>query len=132
MRNRTSWTATIVVVAFSAALGGCATPVDEATIAVAKKPLLCKDKAQCDLYWSRAQAWVASSSDYRIQNVTDTLITTYGPTGPLWRTAYQIVRVANVDGSARITIEPLCSMYGCRPDANVASAAFKRYVVNGA
>ncbi len=115
------------------ALAACATRgVDDATKAEANRPLTCRDKAQCDLYWSRAQVWVTQNGVYRIQTMSDNVISTYGPFGNKGDLAYQVVKEVNNDGSARITIKLSCdNPLGCRPHPAEGAIQFKRYVVNG-
>lgn len=113
-----------------ALLAGCASaPKDPAVVAEAHRPLICKDKAQCDLYWSRAQAWVANNGGYRIQTVSDSVISTYGPFGGKVDLASQVTREAAADGSARIRIRLSCdNLFGCRPTPEEGAVSFKRYV----
>ncbi|MBV8626917.1 MAG: hypothetical protein JO371_03475, partial [Paraburkholderia sp.] len=40
---------------------------------IATAPLTCSNKAECDLWWQRAQDWVRTHSKYEVQTVTDTL-----------------------------------------------------------
>lgn len=123
----------ILAVLIFGVLNGCATaPVDPSIAAAANEPLLCSDKKQCDFYWQRAQIWVTQNSGYRIQSATDTIIATYGPSNSKVELAHQIVRIPNEDGSARITIASGCdNIFGCRPNKDVDTAAFKRYVKTG-
>lgn len=117
-----------------ALLAGCATQQagDPFIESKARTPLICKDKAHCDLYWQRAQIWVQQNSRYRIQNVTDTIISTYGPFGSNVWLAYQVARVPQGDGGAEITIRAACdNMFGCNPNVTYAIAAFKQYVAVG-
>ena len=117
--------------ALIALLAGCvsAPNLDPALVAEAHRPLMCKDKTQCDLYWSRAQAWVANNGGYRIQTVSDSIISTYGPSGGRVELASQVTREANADGSARIRIRLSCdNRFVCRPTPEEGAVSFKRYV----
>lgn len=117
------------LISLTAVISGCVTQPSAPPSAEAMRPLICKDKVQCDLYWARAQGWVASNSTYRIQTVSDTIIVTYGPFGRKSDLAYQVVRVPNADGSARLTIRAACDNYaGCAPSPAEAAVLFKRYV----
>lgn len=113
-----------------ALLTGCATvQVDPSVETEARAPLICKDKAQCDYYWQRAQVWIAQNSHYRIQSVTDTVISTFGPVRSDTRYAYQVVRVPKSDGSAQITIGGACdNIFGCSSDLFSDIVHFKRFV----
>jgi len=99
---------------------------------VATAPLTCSDKAQCDLWWQRAQDWVRGHSKYEVQTVTDTLIQTSGPGGGKRLLAFEITKAANSDGTATIGFAAHCdSSLGCKPDPWTAGAAFKQYVRTG-
>jgi hypothetical protein len=113
------------------AAAGCSTQgqVDPDVMQIATTPLTCSNKAQCDLWWQRAQAWVASHSKYKIESSTDTLIQTAGPDGGKRALAYQITRAANPDGTATIGFAAHCDgSMGCKPNPWEAGADFKQYV----
>lgn len=111
-------------------LAACASgPDDPASNREAAAPLACFDKAQCDLYWQRAQAWIAANSRYRVQHVTDTVIQTYGPVTATFDLAYTVVKTPSADGSGRIAIACACgSLIHCEPTKTEATIAFKRFV----
>lgn len=113
------------------AVAGCATvgEVDPAMAKEANAPLLCEGKDQCDLYWRRAQVWLASNSHYRIQSATDTVISTHGPTQHSVDRAYQIVRVPLSSKIDQITIQSGCAnIFGCSTNELERALSFKRYV----
>lgn len=110
---------------------GCSTggQVDPDTMQIATAPLTCTNKAQCDLWWGRAQAWVRQVSTYEVQTVTDTLIQTAGPDGGKRALAYEITLAPNNDGSATIGFAAHCdSSLGCKPNPWEAGADFKQFV----
>ena len=111
-------------------LAACASaPDDPASNPEAAAPLACINKAQCDLYWQRAQAWIAANSAYRVQHVTDTVIQTYGPMGATFALAYTVVKTPSPDGSGRIAIACACgNLIRCEPTKTEATIAFKRFV----
>lgn len=111
---------------------GCASkPIDPAVMSAAETPLICSNKAECDIYWQRAQVWVGNNSGYRIQTVTDSIIQTYGPMGQKVELAFNVSKNPGNDGSARIMIAAACdNMFGCRPNKFEAIAAFKQFVRN--
>lgn len=111
-------------------LAGCATqPVDPAMLAASKEPLTCANKEQCDFYWQRAQAYVSKNSTYRIQSVTDTVLTTDGPIYGSTELAYHLTKVPNADGSAVIEVQIACdNPFGCHPDRIVEAVNLKRFV----
>jgi hypothetical protein len=97
----------------------------------ASETLVCTSKAQCDLYWQRAQAWVANNSEYRLQTVTDTIIETYGPLAARSGLAFRITKVPDDKEGARIYALPACSnAFGCTPAPADAVIAFRRFVLN--
>ena len=94
------------------ALAGCAVqpPIDSAIVQAANAPLVCQNKAQCDLYMSRAQYLIARVSGFKIQTANDTLIETYGPTdadGMVYVLAYRVTKLENENGSADIHIDAM-------------------------
>lgn len=120
------------VLALLLAVSGCASmeKIDPAIQSEASQPLVCGNKQQCDLYWQRAQAYVNQHSNYRVQSVTDNILTTYGPTGTSTDLAYRLTKVPNADGSATIEMTLGCSDYiiGCKPNSIVETANLKRYI----
>lgn len=121
------------IAATAALVTACAAPApDAATTALADEPLYCHGDEQCNLYWRRAQVWIANNSSYRIQSVTDTVITTHGPTSGSVERAYQIVRMPMENGQEQITIASGCgNIYGCNAHADSMAASFKRFVKTG-
>lgn len=119
-----------VILALAASLAGCANnAVRPETEALAREPVICETKAQCDFYWQRAQVFIATYSRYRIQTATDTVLETYGPLGSNVELAYKVIRISNTNGSAQITINAGCAnMFGCSPDRFVGIANFKNYL----
>lgn len=115
-------------------LSGCVqNQVRPEILEAAKVPLTCRDKAQCDLYWQRANIWVAAASTYRIQIANDSVIQTYGPFNNEPKLAFQVFRVPEESGAARILIKPVCgNLFGC-PSMGVeeAAVAFKQFVRTG-
>jgi len=113
----------------AALLFGCG-QMPAANLATAET-LICTNKAQCDLYWQRAQAWVANNSEYRLQTVTDTIIETYGPLAARSGLAFRITKVPDDKEGARIYALPACSnAFGCSPAPADAVIAFRRFVLN--
>ena len=97
----------------------------------AAEPLLCINKAQCDAYWQRAQAWVANNSEYRLATVTDTVLETHGPLAARSGLAFRITKVPDDKEGARIYVLPACSnAFGCSPTPAAAITDFKRFVRN--
>ena len=94
-------------------------------------PVLCASKAQCDVYWQRAQAWVANNSQYRLHTTSDVVIETDGPVPTQTGLAFRITKVPDNIGGARIYAVSACSnVFGCSPAPTEGVAAFKRFVRN--
>ena len=102
-----------------------------ATTPESKEPVLCINKAQCDVYWQRAQGWVANNSGYRLQTITDIVIETSGPVSNKTGLAFRITKVPDDKEGARIYVLPSCAnVFGCSPSPTDAAIAFKRFVRN--
>ncbi|MEZ0604960.1 hypothetical protein ACAX43_22755 [Paraburkholderia sp. IW21] len=113
------------------AAAGCSTQgqVDPDVMQIATTPLTCSTKAECDVWWQRAQTWVTSHSKYKVESATDTLIQTGGPDGGKRALAYQITRTPNPDGTATIGFAAHCDgSLGCKPNPWEAGADFKEFV----
>lgn len=124
---------TIVGILAAAALAACAHTVPSPeTVLEAEYPLTCKAPDECALYWRRAQVWLAMNSDYRIQSVTDTVITTHGPLPNAVERGYQVVRVPRANGRDQILITSRCAnIFGCSTDRHERAASFKLFVRGG-
>lgn len=79
----------------------------------AQKPILCS--SDCADKWALAQQWIADNSHWRIQTITDSLITTYGPEDGNSLPAYTVKRIP-IDGkSYQITFDVICPMDSGNP-----------------
>jgi hypothetical protein len=95
------------------------------------EPVLCVGRQQCDIYWQRAQAWVANNSEYRLERVTDTIIETQGPLVARNGWAYRVTRVPDDKDGAQIYILATCAnAFGCSPGSSDVLTAFRRFVAN--
>lgn len=66
--------------ALFATLSGCAvSQLTPAQLQEANDPLICSGKEECDLFWQRAQIYIANHSFWKIQIANDVVIQTYGP-----------------------------------------------------
>ena len=113
---------------------GCA-PItissDYGATSMSTNPVLCVGKAQCDIYWQRAQAWVVNNSEYRMQTVTDTVIETQGPALGRSALAFRVTRVPDDKDGARIVVIAACgNVFGCKPESSAAVTAFRHFVTN--
>jgi hypothetical protein len=76
----------------------------------------CASAQDCDLKWTRATEWLRAHSYYKIRTlndseiVTDTSVATYP--------GYRVTKLAQPDGSARISVQVTCGamVIGCQPD----------------
>lgn len=131
-----AWSAAaFAAIAAVAVTAGCSTQgqVDPDVMQIATTPLTCSSKAECDVWWQRAQTWVTDHSKYKVDSVTDTLIQTAGPDGGKRALAYQITRAPNPDGTATIGFAAHCDgSMGCKPNPWEAGADFKQFVRSGA
>jgi hypothetical protein len=106
-------------------------PTEPAANPAVAEPVLCVDKAQCVVYWQRAQAWVANNSEYRLQTITDTVLETQGPLVGRTGLAFRVTRVPDDKDGARIFILASCgNAVGCARAPSDAVVAFKRFVTN--
>jgi hypothetical protein len=120
-----------IVVGLLAACGPMPMTTEPTANRASADPVLCVGKAQCDIFWQRAQAWVANNSEYRLQTVTDTVIETQGPIAGRTGLAYRITRVPDDKDGASIYILAACgNALGCSPTSSDAVTAFKRFVAN--
>jgi hypothetical protein len=93
-------------------LSGCATTqetpeqlaIEDQYLVNAQSPLTCADKAQCDLYWQRAEVWIAKNCAYRVHTENDNVISTYGPDSSQGM-AYIVTKTPDPDGSSTIDVE---------------------------
>ncbi len=104
---------------------------DSTSASVSANPVLCIGKAQCEIYWQRAQAWVANNSAYRLQTVTDAVIETERPAWARSDLAFRVTRVPDDKDGARIFVLAACgNAFGCNPPSSDAVTAFKQFVTN--
>jgi len=121
-------------VCFVFALAACASTGsgDSRQVTQAMEPLGCVDRTQCDVYWQRAKVWISSNSYYRVQLSSDSVIETYGPFAGRLELAYRVLKIPDGAGGARITVTAECgNVFGCKPSATEAIAAFKRFASSG-
>jgi hypothetical protein len=94
-----------IAVGFALALCGCITAEQQASLAEPPKPIRCHSGADCDAKWSRANAWMAEHSKYKVESSSESLIQTSGPstfeTDPY--PSYKVTKVAM--GPAEYSIE---------------------------
>ncbi|MEG1691286.1 MAG: hypothetical protein RR308_16170 [Hafnia sp.] len=111
------------------ALSGCAQKVDPQTAAMAQQPVYCQGKEQCDAYWSRAKAWIAMNSGWKIQMSDETVISTYSPVGNSAVLGYQVVKTPMGGDKSEIVVQTACAnMFGCIPGAAEQTAKLKNYI----
>jgi hypothetical protein len=96
-----------------------------------EKPLTCKGKDQCKLYWERVAFYINNNSKYKIQTSNENLIQTYSPTGGTPSVGYNVSREPLGNGEYRLWVKVWCdNMFGCFPNAEEEIAKVKIYVRN--
>ncbi|HFV9303977.1 TPA: hypothetical protein ACIAJC_001628 [Citrobacter freundii] len=111
------------------AIVGCAAKEDPATVAAANAPLICEGKNQCELYWQKSQAWLATNSAWKIQTANDTIINTYNPAPNAATLGYQLVKNPLGNDRYEIIVQTSCgNVFGCIPSAVQQTASLKTYV----
>lgn len=110
-------------------LVGCAQKVSPQVAAQAQAPIYCENKKQCDIYWSKAKAWIAMNSGWKIQMADETIITTYTPIGNSAILGYQVVKTPIGGERYEIVVQTACAnMFGCIPNASEQTAKLKNYI----
>jgi hypothetical protein len=118
----------LVVSLFGCATGGPGNLSPEMKAAY-DKPLVCKGKEQCKLYWERALFYVNKHSTYKIQTSNDSIIQTFSPTGSSPRVGYNISREPIGTDEYRLWVKVWCdNIVGCVPDVYEEIANVKIYV----
>lgn len=79
--------------------------------------------------WRRAQFWIARTSAYKLQVISDTVLETYGAKNGSTGWAFGATREPLQDGAEEISLSPSCGSYPQCTDNPVALRAdFARYV----
>ena len=118
-----------VTAAILISISGCAQKIDPQIAAQAQQPVYCQGKEQCDTYWSRAKAWIAMNSGWKIQMADETVISTYTPIGNSAVLGYQVVKTPLGNDKNEIVVQTSCAnMFGCIPSAVEQTAKLKNYI----
>jgi len=89
-----------------------------------------KGAEQCGKLWDGAQVWLAQNGAYKIQSVSSSVIQTYGPTRNSPQLAYTVIKEPGPYGTHTIKMAATCdNMFGCQPNAFIAIANFKDYLL---
>lgn len=116
-------------------LAGCATvpdPMSTTERHEAHSPIACTSKAQCDVMWQRAQVYVANHAGFKMQTVSDSIISTFGPaniSGLTTKLAWTVTRLPTMSGGASITARADCANLWCYPDPDNSLLEFRRFVM---
>jgi hypothetical protein len=111
------------------ALAGCAGQASVGPPAAAIAPVTCATAADCAAKWSRAAAWIAQNSGYKVKTQSDIMIQTEGPTDSSAIAAFTVTRVANAAGGAAISLDGGCDNFlGCVPTMGQSRASFAAFV----
>jgi len=121
-----------IAVGFALALCGCITAEQQASLAEPPKPIRCHSGADCDAKWSRANAWMAEHSKYKVESSSESLIQTSGPstfeTDPY--PSYKVTKVAMGPAEYSIEFTGACdSIFPCTPTVSVAQADFTQSIL---
>lgn len=105
-------------------------PATDADAELAAKPLICVGPEQCSLWWRRAQFWIARSSAYKLQVISDTVLETYGARNGSTGWAFSATREPLQDGAEQIELSPSCGRYPqCIENPLKLRAEFARYLL---
>ena len=122
----------IITLTACAAIAACTTmtPAQQAeTQRQAARPVTCT-VADCEVKWGRALQWVLNNSAYKIQNQSESLLTTMGPLPDDPRPAFTISKIAQGDGRYVIDFRAGCdNMFGCVPTLVESRASFVQAVM---
>jgi hypothetical protein len=93
------------------------------------QPITCRAGPDCDAKWSRAIAWVAVNSRWKIQTQTDLLVQTFSSTEGSPNPSYTVTKTAGADGLYEISLNGGCDNFiGCNPAIPEARAKFADFV----
>lgn len=89
----------------------------------------CTSEKQCEAMWSKAQAFVARNSDFKVQVSSSSLIQTFGPTRNNPGLAFVVTKEIDQTGSGWIQLRAACgNSFGCIPSVGDAGRRFTAYV----
>lgn len=109
-----------LLLAAVALLAGCGSMVVYPPSATAS--VICEGD-RCDVLWRRAQTWLATNSQYRLQVVSDVVLQTYGPTDASDAMGWTVTRMDHEAGKKLIVITTRCraTVYGCFDNPGLAA-----------
>ena len=100
-----------------------------AHVEVPARPITCRVGPDCDVKWSRAVAWVANNSRWKIQTQTDLLVQTYNSADGSQSPSFTVSRAASGDGLYEISLNGACdNLFGCNPTIPEARTKFAEFV----
>jgi len=93
----------------------------------------CEGQSECEVKWGRAIQYVLDNSSFRIQQQTDSLIQTAGPSSiNQFDIAMLVSKVPLGDGKYRFDLRAGCdNAFGCNPPLEHAKGYFVRAVMDG-
>jgi hypothetical protein len=119
----------LIAPALLSLLAGCAGTIHADRPRVGEVAANCSDKAQCELYWKRAQDWVTQNSTRPVRNATDWMIITASPGVFDSSLTYEIKRWPGPNDSGEIRFDASCSDFlPCNPTVEEARTSFSAYV----
>lgn len=110
-------------------LGACAATGEPDRPRAGAVAATCADKAQCELYWKRAQDWVTQHSTRQVVSNTDWMIVTAAPGSLDASPTFEVKRWPGPKDSGEIRFSAFCSTFlPCNPQEAQSLEAFQRFV----
>jgi hypothetical protein len=86
----------------------------------------------CKSEWERAQLWLSRHSKWKLQSVTDVVLTTYNPVNSEVSYGFEVTREPVSEGRYVVRMALQCgNMLGCDPSPVSVRNAFYYYVKTG-
>jgi hypothetical protein len=119
-----------ILVGLAVLLAGCMSTQTRIELQVqASRTPRCEGKDACERMWADALQWVQSNSNWKMRNVTETLITTEGPLDTP-QPAFQIIKYPLGNGAYEIRFSAACgNIFGCVPSILEVTASFNRALI---
>jgi hypothetical protein len=108
------------------ALAGCAR---QSSVAEPPRPITCLAGADCDAKWSRAIAWVASNSRWKIQTQTERLVQTFSSAHKSASPGFTVTKSFAGLGLYDISFTGGCDSFGCVPTIAESREKFTDFVL---
>ncbi|TAN06730.1 MAG: hypothetical protein EPN38_07685 [Rhodanobacteraceae bacterium] len=118
---------------FAVLVSGCAIAPTAETQAkqaeLARTTPVCVSDADCKAKWDAAQLWIVHNAGYKLQTVTDVLLSTYNSVGGSPDIAVQVTKEPIGGGKYKILVSVSCdNLFGCVPNQWDAALDFNKTV----